>query len=208
MIKQKLKKVPGVLKTARWLGLAKPPSENRRFLLETLPENSVGAEIGVHLGDFSERILTIAKPKRLHLIDPWEHQESEAYKDAWYGGQVPDGQLEMDRRHQSVRERFADEIAKGAVVVHRGYSTEVLESFADNELDWVYIDGNHLYDFVMQDLEVSFRKVKRGGLVTGDDYTTGGWWSGGVKKAVDEYAQKDVGTLLTLKNSQFIFRKN
>jgi hypothetical protein len=208
LIKQKLKKIPGVLKTARWLGIAKPPSENRRFLLETLPANSVGAEIGVHLGDFSERILAIAKPKQLHLVDPWEHQQSEAYKDAWYGGQVAQGQLEMDRRHRSVSERFSDEIAKGTVVIHRGYSTDILERFADGELDWVYIDANHMYDFVMKDLEASFRKVKSGGLVTGDDYTSGGWWAGGVKKAVDEYAEKDVGSLLIIKNSQFIFRKN
>ncbi|MDJ0634304.1 MAG: hypothetical protein QNJ34_14035 [Xenococcaceae cyanobacterium MO_188.B29] len=42
----------------------------RQFLLERLPKNSVGAEIGVHLGDFSEKILEIVKPNKLHLIDP------------------------------------------------------------------------------------------------------------------------------------------
>ena len=58
----------------------------------------------------------------------------------------------------------------------------------------------------MADLEVAFRKVKRGGLVCGDDYTDGGWWDGGVKRAVDEYAERLPGSLLTLKNNQFIFR--
>jgi hypothetical protein len=44
--------------------------ERRDPLLELMPSDAVCAEIGVHLGDFSERILTFTRPRVLHLIDP------------------------------------------------------------------------------------------------------------------------------------------
>ena len=45
--------------------------------------------------------------------------------------------------------------------------------------DWIYVDGNHLYEFVRADLELSLRKARRGGFITGDDYQDGGWWAVG-----------------------------
>ena len=66
-------------------------------------------------------------------------------------------------------------------------SESALSEFEDGSLDFVYIDGNHLYEFVKKDLELSLRKMKPGGYITGDDYSPGGWWKGGVKRAVDEF---------------------
>jgi predicted acyl esterase len=179
----------------------------RQFVLDTLPKNSVGAEIGVHFGDFSQKIIDALAPKTLHLIDPWEHLTSKEYKFAWYGGAAKGGQSEMDARYSNVFKRFNQYIQKEKVKVHRGYSTDVLEQFPDQYLDWVYIDGNHLYEYVKKDLELSLQKVKPGGYITGDDYMSGGWWKGGVKKAVDEFAKNKAVTLVELRNRQFIFRK-
>lgn len=36
-----------------------------------VPVGGVGAEIGVHKGCFTERLLTQLRPTRLHLLDPW-----------------------------------------------------------------------------------------------------------------------------------------
>lgn len=179
----------------------------RQFLLDKLPKNSVGAEIGVLAGNFSRQILDSVSPRALHLIDPWKHQTESIYKTAWYGGGAKGGQAEMDERYSGVLKRFKRNIRAGQVIVHRGYSSEILEQFPDSFFDWVYIDGNHLYDYVRKDLEVSLRKVKPGGFITGDDYTEGGWWEGGVKKAVDEFAAMQAAQLLELRDSQFIFLK-
>jgi len=46
---------------------------NRSELLNKLPKNSIGAEIGVDKGDFSELILKKINPSLLYLIDPWTH---------------------------------------------------------------------------------------------------------------------------------------
>lgn len=58
----------------------------RRILLAKMPKNSVCAEIGVYKGEFSQQILSLVKPKKLHLIDPWKYESNEVYKDTSYGG--------------------------------------------------------------------------------------------------------------------------
>ena len=52
--------------------------------------------------------------------------------------------------------------------------------------DFVYIDGNHDYEFVLKDLETWFTKVKPGGIIFGDDYLR----PYGVSKAVNEFSFK------------------
>lgn len=197
--------IPGAWRVLSAFGLA--PRDQREFLLKMLPRHSVGAEIGVHKGDFSKRILQTVKPRKLHLIDPWKHERSEIYKDAWYGGKTPGGQAEMERRYEAVLERFCKARASGQVEVHRGASQEVSRIFSDEYFDWVYIDGNHLYEYVKSDLEHYCKKVKRGGYLMGDDYGQDGWWAGGVTKAVDEFALSDGVELVRIKNSQFILRR-
>ena len=208
MLKNVIKKIPG----SRWIAqlLERTPKQagGREVVLEMLPKRSVGAEIGVHLGDFSQKIIDAISPKELHLIDPWEHQTSGIYKNAWFGGRVKGGQIEMDERYATVCNRFDQKIHAGQVKVHRGYSIEILQQFPDEYFDWVYIDGNHLYEFVKKDLEVSFQKVKPGGYITGDDYHDGGWWEGGVRKAVDEFSNNQAIQLVEIRNAQFVFRKN
>lgn len=208
MLKNVIKKIPGSRQVAKLLGLISEREDDRQFLLDMLPMESVGAEIGVHLGDFSQQILDSISPKELHLIDPWEHQTSSTYKTAWYGGGAKGGQAELDQRYSSICKRFDQNINTGQVKIHRGYSTDILQQFSDQYFDWVYIDGNHLYEFVKTDLALSLHKVKACGYITGDDYTEGGWWEGGVKKAVDEFAENEAVRLLEVRNGQFIFLKN
>lgn len=203
-----LKNLPGSRRMAQLLGATPKQSNRRQFLLDILPKESVGAEIGVHLGEFSKQILDAISPRELHLIDPWEHQTSSIYKTAWYGGGAIGGQTELDERYASVIETFSQNIYDQQVKVHRGYSTDILQKFQDQYFDWVYIDGNHLYEYVKKDIELSLQKVKSGGYITGDDYGEGGWWQGGVKKAVDEFANNQAVQLVEIRNSQFIFRKN
>lgn len=208
MLKNVIKKIPGSRRVAKLLGLIPKQAGGRQFLLDMLPRKSIGAEIGVHLGGFSQQILDSISPKELHLIDPWEHQTSSIYKISWYGGGAKGGQAELDKRYSSILKRFDQSIHAEQVKVHRGYSTDILQQFPDQYFDWVYIDGNHLYEYVKKDLELSLLKVKAGGYITGDDYTSGGWWEGGVKKAVDEFAENHAVCLLEIRNGQFIFLKN
>jgi hypothetical protein len=207
MLKPVVGRIPGARRLASLLGLRSQRTNHRAFLLELLPKNAIVAEIGVHRGDFSAQILEITNPMELHLVDPWIHEESATYKYALYGGAVKGGQTEMNDRYEATCSRFELDIRVGRVRIHRGYSNDVLNDFPEEYFDWVYIDGNHLFEYVKQDLELAFRKTKLDGYITGDDYTEGGWWRGGVKRAVDEFFQEKPIQSLTVRNRQFVLRK-
>nr|MDJ0636632.1 class I SAM-dependent methyltransferase [Xenococcaceae cyanobacterium MO_188.B29] len=149
------------------------------------------------------RLLSSGRP--LSAKAGWKHEVSATYENAWYGGVVKNGQEEMDARYANIYTKFKQEIASKQIEVHRGYSDIVLAQFPDEYFDWVYIDGNHLYEYVKKDIELSFRKTKIGGYITGDDYIEGGWWKGGVKKAVDEYARAIPEHLIEIRDRQFVF---
>jgi hypothetical protein len=201
------KRLPGVRPLARCLRLSSKDADPRAFLLRRFPGGSIGAEIGVHKGEFSERILRKVKPRKLHLIDPWKYESSDEYRNALYGRKAKGGQVEMDQLYDDVCNRLDRDIRVGRVTIHRGCSSDVCGGFPDEYFDWVYIDGNHLYEFVKQDLDVFYRKVKRGGYMAGDDYMLGGWWRGGVKLAVDEFVRNMPVELVEIRNYQFILRK-
>lgn len=145
---------------------------NRNALLSQLPEGAMAAEIGVNRGDFSERIFTYAKPRQLHLVDIWD---SERYHEGLM---------------HHVTTRFADRIEDSTVVIHRGYSTDMMKTFDDNFFDWVYIDTDHTYQTTAAELRLASKKVKPEGLILGHDYTTGDWKMRnryGVVEAVNEF---------------------
>jgi SAM-dependent methyltransferase len=179
----------------------------RERLLQAMPAHAICAEIGVWEGDFSRRMLDRTRPAKLHLIDPWRYEQDLTYKDSLYGGQIGGSQAHLDGVYARVCKRFAPEIAAGQVLIHRGDSHTVCEQFEDQYFDWIYIDGNHLYEFAIRDLRLYHRKVKPGGFLTGDDYAEGGWWQGGVKKAVDEFVAEGLGELVQIHRQQYIVRK-
>ncbi|MGI9395618.1 MAG: class I SAM-dependent methyltransferase [Boseongicola sp.] len=137
--------------------------EVRLKLLRKMPRNAVAAEIGVWNGGFSRVILDTTKPAELHLIDPWAYQPE--FSNTMFGR--PRNATRMDPMYESVRQEFSGD---DRVTLHRKKSEEALATFPDNYFDWVYIDGNHNEPFVTADLECCFKKVKPGGIISGDDY--------------------------------------
>lgn len=156
----------------------------RRIVLNTLPKNGKGAEIGVWTGDFSARILKTARPGTLHLIDPWQAATDATHGKALYSAARG---VDMDGVHASVCARFAEAIAAGQVVIHRATSVEAMAGIADDSLDFVYIDGDHAYDAVRTDLDLAWAKCRPGGLIAVDDYSTGKWWGDDVIRATNEF---------------------
>jgi len=179
----------------------------KRFLLNKMPKHSICAEIGVFEGDFSDKILKIVNPKELHLIDSWEWAKHDLSTSVPWKVEVSPNK--SNKRYQKVVNRFKTEIKDGEVIIDRGYSQKVLKKFEDNYFDWIYVDGNHWYDYVRRDLELSYLKVKRGGFISGDDYGNDGddWWKENTTKAVDDFISKGLVTVIQMKNHQFILQK-
>lgn len=173
----------------------------REYVLEHIPKNSVGAEIGVHLGNFSEKIIAKSSPKMLYLIDPWKTFDDEKYKDSWYGSKT--SQTEMDDRYRSVVKKFKNQNVK----IIRDLSVNAANQIPDESLDWVYIDGDHSYEGSYNDLSTYYAKVKRGGLIYGDDYNINKWWSTGVIDALHQTLYEKKLKIVFLFGNQFCCKK-
>jgi hypothetical protein len=110
--------------------------------IESLPEGTIGAEIGVLEGEFSAQIL--ATPvKKLYLVDPWKHYET-GYDDSAnvnQGGQ--------DHRYRNVCAKFANN-PRAIILREESGSQAVMDALQD--VDWVYIDANHSFEAVWFDL--------------------------------------------------------
>jgi predicted O-methyltransferase YrrM len=62
-----------------------------------------------------------------------------------------------------------------------------LSGIADGSLDFVYIDGDHRFDAVLMDLEISMQKLRPGGHIALDDYMMKNWWKDGVVRALNVF---------------------
>ena len=91
------------------------------------------------------------------------------------------------------------------VIINRGYSNKILLDFPDSYFDWIYIDGNHEYEFVLQDLSLGFLKLKPNGFLVGDDYNWKPEKNYPVKRAVKYFLKLNgLDDKLKVIGSQFI----
>ena len=140
---------------------------DREELLKFLPKGGEVYEIGVAEGVFSKEILEKNQPRRLHLVDPWEHQDAKNYQ----ADPNNCSQTEADRRYHYVRDVFSPQLDSGQVQIHRSYSVDRAIQIADGSLDWVYVDARHTYDGVLEDLRAYAPKIKSEGFIVGDDFS-------------------------------------
>lgn len=105
-----------------------------------------------------------------------------------------DSQNAMDRLFNAVSSNL--EKFQGRASLIREKSWLAADRFQDESFDLVYIDGDHTYEGVVKDLAAWYPKVKKGGVICGDDI---GW--PGVKQAVDEF-------FIRLKKEYHIISKN
>ncbi|RJR28663.1 class I SAM-dependent methyltransferase [Candidatus Microgenomates bacterium] len=120
-----------------------------------------GAEIGVSVGEFAAVLCETIPDLKYYGIDLWPKREHLA---------------EAKKRLKPYNASFV-----------RATSLEAAKRFKDNSLDFVYIDADHRFDFVVQDIISWTKKVRKGGIVAGHDYHASG--TCGVKPAVDGYLQ-------------------
>jgi hypothetical protein len=66
-------------------------------------------------------------------------------------------------------------------------SFDASKNVDDNSVDFIYIDANHEYESVKNDIQIWIPKMKKGSIMTGDDYSNS--WTG-VMSAVDEIFSK------------------
>jgi len=72
------------------------------------------------------------------------------------------------------------------------FSVDAAEDFADRSVDMVFIDANHKYKWVTQDIATWWTKVRDGGVLSGHDYWSAkGGRNRGVRIAVNQFVSKN-----------------
>lgn len=159
---------------------------DRERLVEFLPKGAVAAEVGVAQGDFAALMLEKCAPSKLHLIDPWRGYETggddgargrflaAAVAERTGGAAAPvlHTSAEDDRKFQDVQNRFRGD---DRVQFHRTFSYRAAATLPNKHFDFVYLDGDHTYEYVLRDLLDYAAKIKDDGLILGHDYFEDGF---------------------------------
>ena len=127
----------------------------------------VGVEIGVCGGEHALSLLKTLNINKLYLIDPYEMYETYINGEGKNYGttQLPLSEtyiqalklLEPFEEKVQWVKKMSDDAVK---VIHE-------------PLDFVYVDGNHDYEFIKNDIENYFPLLKKGGVMGGHDFYNG-----------------------------------
>ena len=125
---------------------------------------SIGCEIGLEKGKNAQMMFEYIPNLKLYGIDPYKEHPQCSYKATalsrnWDNGYREDAKRQAQKRMEG----------KNAIIIEK-FSEDAVKDVPDNSLDFVYIDGDHSYDFVMQDMIIWGRKVRKGGIISGHDY--------------------------------------
>ena len=93
----------------------------------------------------------------IYSIDPWEAYDR-------YAEPYTDEAIELC--YNEAKKRLA---GTGCVII-REHSMEAVKKFKDGTLDFVYIDGNHEFQHVTNDIAEWGRKIRPGGIISGHDW--------------------------------------
>ena len=143
-------------------------------------------EIGVAYGYHAELLCTTLPNIHYVGVDPYlaNYDTNDIFSnDVQRLFNENNAQQAMERLFNVVSSNFLK--FKGRAKLFREKSWDAAAQFEDQSLDLVYIDGDHTYEGVVKDLAAWLPKVRRGGILCGDDI---GW--PGVKMAVDEFFLK------------------
>jgi len=135
-----------------------------QIFLSDSPETITALEIGVLRGDNAEDLLEILSPERLYLLDTWSAEtlcsalysrrahrpwlRSPSSLSNYFGGNIAD-QRTFDKLYDQVKQRF---LKRGGVEVVKGSSKNWGSLLPRHKINYVYLDGSHQYEDVLDDL--------------------------------------------------------
>ena len=126
-------------------------------LCRDLKDNTVMIEIGSFAGESTQIFLDSGKVSKIYCIDPWTKgydDEDIASQQNEYAEKIFDKKFVNDER----------------VVKIKAYS-DIAVDLVPDDVDFVYVDGNHTYEWVKKDIENYKKKIKKDGLIGGHDST-------------------------------------
>lgn len=143
-----------------------------KWLADAARNSKIIIEFGSYLGR-STRALADNCNGTIYAVDPWDgiYHNNDGSLANWINTAVFD----------VFSDNLKDHIESGKVIPIKNYSWAFREFI---KADLIFIDGDHRYDEVKNDICNGLRYIKSGGILSGHDYSHKTW--PGVKQAVDE----------------------
>ena len=152
----------------------------------------VMAEIGMFKGQSTQLILDNFDVKKYIAIDPFENYDE-------YHEESIEPHLSEDLYSEMLK-KFSE---YPNIYIKKDYAHNVVNNIKDQSLDVCYIDGNHAYKYVLQDIIDWFPKIKEGGILMGDDIVVKD-----VRKALHAYFGDLTYDLWMGKRGWFVMKEN
>lgn len=117
-----------------------------------------GVEVGIASGEYSELLAKHNPQMKVYGVDP--HQVYSGYKD--YVRRPTIDALKVEAHERLEKYPNYEFIAE--------FSMDAVKRFDDNSLDFVYIDANHNFQAITNDIWEWSKKIRPGGIISGHDY--------------------------------------
>lgn len=141
--------------------------------IKALGDNIIGCELGTSYGFnlvyFLDNLPNLSK---VYAIDPYV---------TYFDG--PSGWISQETMDKVKSLFLENTLPYGErVVFFNQASNDAIDKIPDGSLDYIFIDGDHSYEAVKNDMSNYFSKVRSGGIFAGHDHS----WEG-VTRAVEEF---------------------
>lgn len=158
-----------------FLGLSELIVDLQELLSHNKFKGSTMIEIGSYMGESTMLFASSKLFNKIYAIDPLKGNEvfNETSECSW----------DEVLNQFNINTRFFDNIE-----LIEEYSQYTVSKFEDKSIDFIYIDANHTYESVKNDLQLYLPKLKSNCVIAGHDYCDIKW--PGVIKAVNEILGK------------------
>jgi predicted O-methyltransferase YrrM len=150
-----------------------------RGICQILPSNASIVELGVYAGDSTLVFLESDKIQQIVAVDPFIDEY-----DIEQIGRLSDPGNPYNTKMSDIEAYFRSNVlaTNPRVRLIKEKSVDAVAQLAGQKFDTVYIDADHRYEAVRDDIIAYMSFIKPGGFISGHDYAA----SWGVKRAVDE----------------------
>ena len=157
------------------------PRHSIRFAKRYFENKLITAvEIGTYRGENVRSIIKELNIKKLYIIDPYEEYNDYLNSEK---KQTQEILSKVEKKARLKLKKYSDKI-----IWIKKYSNKAIKDIPNN-IDFIYIDGNHKYGYVKRDMENYWKKVKKGGILAGHDITSLNFQ--GVAKAFVEFCYEN-----------------
>lgn len=153
----------------------------------------IGSWAGGSVLTWIEILESMNKKYKIFCIDPWKDYLKEE-KSLWTHKTMRNA-LKKNRIYELFLHNIISSGYSQNISILRGTTFEISSVLKENSFDAIFIDGNHSYEFVKTDLEITAKLLKDKGLLCGDDLEL-------------QYHEVDQEQLLNNRNKDVVVDKN